>query len=77
MLLLRPLVNWKYALATLERLRRYARELSFSVPPEEEAEVWRVFEAQGTEMRAGMVERYRRTALGGFGVMEELERRYG
>ena len=29
MLLLKPLVNWKYALATLERMRRYAAELGF------------------------------------------------
>ena len=44
-LLLRPLVNWKYALTTLERMRRYAQELDFSVPDSEEAEVWRVFES--------------------------------
>lgn len=75
-LLLKPLVNWKYALATLERMRRYARELGFSVPPEEEAEVWRVFEAQPDGVRSGMVERYRRCAAGGFGVMRELECRF-
>ncbi|WP_426757467.1 hypothetical protein [Myxococcus sp. Y35] len=44
-LLVRPLVNWKYALVTLERMRRYAAELGFSSPPDEEAEVWRIFEA--------------------------------
>ena len=70
-LLLKPLVNWKYALVTLERMRRYAEELGYSVPPEEEAEIWRVFEAQEPEMRKGMIQRYRRTATGSFNVAEE------
>lgn len=70
-LLLKPLVNWKYALATLERMRRYAAELGFESPIEEEAEIWRVFEGQSVGMRAGMLERYQRTAMGGFGVAEE------
>nr|WP_285906258.1 histidine phosphatase family protein [Pseudodesulfovibrio sp. SB368] len=71
-LLIKPMVNWKYALATLERMRRYAVELSFSVPADEEAEVWRVFEAQDAVLRAGMIERYRRTGAGGFGIMKEV-----
>jgi broad specificity phosphatase PhoE len=71
-LLLKPLVNWKYALATLERMRRYARELGFESPPEEECEVWQLFDAQPDEMRAGMVERYLRTSAGGFGIAEEI-----
>jgi hypothetical protein len=75
-LLLKPLVNWKYALTTLERMRRYAEELSFTVPAGEEAEVWRVFESQKPALRAGMVERYQRTGSGGFGVMEEVASRY-
>ncbi|TVT60776.1 MAG: histidine phosphatase family protein [Azoarcus sp. PHD] len=74
--LLKPLVNWKYALATLERMRRYAVELGFSVPREEEAEVWRVFEAQDAELRAALIERYRRTGAGGFGIMEEVACRF-
>lgn len=74
-LLLKPLVNWKYALATLERMRRYSEELGFTVPSGEEAEVWRVFEEQPEEMRAGMVDRYRRTGTGGFGVDEDLANR--
>ena len=74
--LLKPLVNWKYALTTLERMRRYAAELSFSVPEAEEDEVWRVFAAQDAEMRAGMLERYSRTGLGGFGVLEDVARRF-
>ena len=76
-LLLKPLVNWKYALATLERMRRYATELGFTVPAEEEAEIWRVFDAQPAEMRAGMLDRYRRTAVGGFGVVEDISGRLG
>ena len=74
-MLLKPLVNWQYALATLERMRRYSLELGFTVPPGEEAEVSRVFEAQPEEMRAGMVERYRRTSGGGFGVEADLASR--
>jgi len=74
--LLKPLVNWKYALATLERMRRYAVELGFSVPREEEAEVWRVFEAQDAELRAALIERYRHTGAGGFGIMEEVACRF-
>lgn len=75
-LLLKPLVNWKYALTTLERMRRYALELGFSVPHDEEAEVWRVFEAQNAELRAGLIERYQRTGTGGFGIMEEVACRF-
>ena len=74
--LLKPLVNWKYALTTLERMQRYALELGYSVPREEEAEVWRVFDAQDTELRAGMIDRYRRTGSGGFGIMEEAACRF-
>lgn len=70
-LLLKPLVNWRYALATLERLRRYAHELEYTVPDEEEAEVWRAFDSQPTEMQQGMLERFDQTARGGFGVREE------
>ena len=70
-LLLKPLVNWKYSLATLERMRRYAREFGYSIPPEEEAEVWRVFDSQPDDMKQGMLERFERTAMGGHGVREE------
>lgn len=70
-LLLEPLVNWKYALATLDRARRYARELGYRVPLEAEAVVWRTFEAQPPEMRQGMINRFDRSAVGGHGVREE------
>lgn len=74
-LLLKPLFNWKYALTTLERMRRYAAELGFSVPSQEEDEVWRVFDMQDGEMRKGMIERYLRTGSNAFGVMEEIAHR--
>lgn len=56
-LLLKPLVNWKHALTTLVRARRYASELGFVLPPDEETEIWRVFAAQSADMRSGMLER--------------------
>jgi broad specificity phosphatase PhoE len=59
-LLLKPLVNWEYCLATLDRLHRYAAELGFDVPPSEEEHVWTVFRGQPPEMRQGMIERYLR-----------------
>lgn len=74
-LLLKPLANWKYALATLERLRRYAEELGFELPAEEEHEIWRVFDSQPREMQHGMIERFDRTAHGGHGVREQAIRR--
>lgn len=70
-LLLKPLVNWKWVLKTLERMRRYAVELRYSVPPTEEDEIWRVFEAQSDAMKRSMLERYDRLADGGYGVREE------
>ena len=72
-LLLKPLINWKYALATLERMKRYAEELGYSIPTAEEEEIWRVFEAQDLEMREGMIQRYRRTTTGSFNVDKEAE----
>ncbi len=74
-LLLKPLVNWKYALTTLERLRRYAAELRFELPGAEEAEVWRVFESKPPEVQVGMIERHARTGAGSLGVAEEAARR--
>ena len=74
-LLLKPLVNWKWALTTLERMRRYASELRYTVPATEEAEVWRVFEAQSDSMQRKILENYQRTAGGGYGVREEGLRR--
>ena len=70
-LLLEPLVNWKYALATLERARRYGAELGFAVPQAVDDAIWAVFEAQPREIRQAMLERYDMTGRGGYHVREE------
>ncbi|NBB79814.1 MAG: hypothetical protein GVY36_10255 [Verrucomicrobia bacterium] len=71
-LLLKPLINWRHSLATLERMRRYASELNFSSPASEEREIWKIFDNQSSEMRQGMLERFHRTSKGSFGVAEEV-----
>jgi broad specificity phosphatase PhoE len=76
-LLLKPLVNTMYALATLERMRRYAEELRFAIPPEEEAEVWRVFDAQPANTRREMLARFEEVSMGGYGVRSEAVARLG
>ncbi len=63
-LLLKPLMNWKYALYTLERMYRYAEELGFSVPAEEEAHVWATFAAQTPGEQQAMLRRYERVSSG-------------
>ena len=70
-LLLKPLVNWKYCLTTLERMRRYAEELGYEIPEVEEAAIWEAFDAQALEMQQGMLERFDLTSSGGYGVREE------
>ena len=70
-LLLKPLVNWKYALTTLERMHRYAEELNFEIPSEEIAEVWRVYDAQPTKERERMIERYRRTGESRYNIAKD------
>jgi Histidine phosphatase superfamily (branch 1) len=70
-ILLKPLVNWKYALATLDRMRRYASELNYSIPDEQVNLIWEVFENQTVEMKQGMLDRFDLVAKGGFGVREE------
>lgn len=75
-LLLKPLVNWKHCLMTLERMRRYANELGYTVPPEEEAEIWKVFAAQPSDIQAGMKKRFAGSTKGGFGVGDELACRF-
>lgn len=72
-LLLKPLVNWKYALATLARMRRYAEELAYRIPAEEESEVWTVFHAQPLEMREGLLDRLRRLGNDDRGVGQEAQ----
>jgi len=63
-LLLKPLANWKYALYTLERMHRYAEELGFEVPTEEEEYVWATFAAQTLGERQAMIRRYERVSTG-------------
>jgi len=74
-LLLKPLVNWRYALATLERLRRYGEELGYRVPAEEESEIWRIFDDADEARRRGMLDRFDRTARRDQGVEHEVARR--
>lgn len=75
-LLLKPLVNWKYALTTLERMRRYAEELDFAIPIEEEKTVWQIFKSQSPNMQTGMLERFKRTSLGKLNIREEMTFQY-
>jgi hypothetical protein len=72
-LLLKPLVNWKYALATLGRMHRYAVELGYSVPDSEPPAVWSVFDAQHREEQEAMLARYLRVAPGDPRVLMEAQ----
>ena len=77
-LLLMPLVNWKYALATLERLHRYAAELRFGIPAEAEPAIWELFSAQPRPERNAMIGRYLRVASGDQRmILTEARRRMG
>lgn len=72
----KPLANWKYALYSLERARRYAVELGYALDAEEEHVVWEVFDAQDAATRQGMVDRYWACTTGRFGVPEEISCRH-
>lgn len=61
-LLIKPLANWKYALYTLERLHRYATELGFVVPSDEEEYIWDIFMSQAIAERLAMIRRYERVS---------------
>ncbi|HEV7589811.1 MAG TPA: hypothetical protein VGO40_16980 [Longimicrobium sp.] len=77
-LLLMPLVNWKYALATLERLHRYAAELRFGIPAEAEPAIWELFSAQPRPERNAMIGRYLRVSSGDQRmILGEARRRMG
>lgn len=71
-LLLKPLANPKYALTTLERLRRYAAELDFRVSPEDEAVLWNVWVRATADERERLLDRFERTAQHDQDVREEL-----
>ena len=70
-LLLTPLVNWRHCLTTLERLRRYRDELGFVLDPAQEAEIWKVFDSQTSDIQVGMLERLARGSQADLGVREE------
>jgi|JI10StandDraft_1071094.scaffolds.fasta_scaffold00495_4 broad specificity phosphatase PhoE len=75
-LLLEELPNWKHSLTSLERMRRYARELGFTVPASQEARIWAIFDSQPRDVQASMVERFARTARHDQGVQEEVACRF-
>lgn len=68
-LLIKPLVNWKYALTTLERMRRYAHELDYDIPDEEMEEVWRALEMDTV---SAMLTRYKRAGGRDFDLIAEV-----
>ncbi|MGE6763861.1 hypothetical protein ACQKGO_37980 [Corallococcus interemptor] len=74
-LVLRPLVNWKYLLATLERLHRYGEELGYGVPVQEEQYLWDLFEAQPRASQKALMERHARVAREGGAILTEARLR--
>ena len=72
MLLLKPIANWEYALVTLERLRRYAEELNFTIPASEEEHLWNIFKKQEPTMRQEMIEKYHQVGRYQYHILEEL-----
>lgn len=57
-LLLRPLRNVSYLLNTVERARRYAFELGFELPREEEQLLWETYRALLPERQAKVLSNY-------------------
>lgn len=74
-LALLPLANPRFALTTLERARRYARELGFSVAAETEEAVWAVFDTATDAEQTEMTANFLATTRGGFGVLHEVQKR--
>jgi len=74
-LLLDPLLNWRHALTTLERMRRYAEELNFKIPTGEEEKIWSLFDRQSREIQNGMIERCRVASEQNYSVLIEAQRR--
>lgn len=73
--MLLPLVNKSYALTSLERARRYARELGYVLPRASEEACWAVFAAGGHAEREDLIERLSRTTRSDEGVAGEARRR--
>ena len=61
--IIKPLVNKDYCLSTLSRAMRYADELEWAVPAEDEDFVWRFFQSLRLEGKIKAVERYRKSVL--------------
>jgi hypothetical protein len=72
--LLHPLVNWKYALWTLERARRYAAELFYELPRSEEDAIWSLFRTQSESNRQKMLDRYVRVSTSDTEILARAER---
>jgi hypothetical protein len=56
----REIGNWKYALTSLERLERYAEELSMAVDDADRRWLWALFDGAVPDEQARMVARYLR-----------------
>ncbi|NBD14428.1 hypothetical protein [Corallococcus silvisoli] len=74
-LLLLPLANWKYLLATLERLRRYGEELGYGIPASEEQYLWDMFDSQPRAIQQSLMARHVRVAREGGSVLAEARAR--
>ena len=71
--LLEPLVNWKYALVTLERPA--ALQSGIKLPDRArggELLCGDYSEGKSSEVQQGMIDRFRKASRGGYGVDEEL-----
>lgn len=73
--LLDELPNWRHLLASIVRLRSYASELGFELPPSEEQRVWAIFDGQPPEVRANMLDRFRASMRFDPVIGEEAARR--
>jgi broad specificity phosphatase PhoE len=67
-----PLANPRHVLSTIERARRYARELCYYLPAPVEASLWRAVEESSPQDRQGLVRRFLRVARHEQGVAEDL-----
>lgn len=74
-LLLDDLPAGLHALTSLDRMRRYARELGFASPPEEEQRLWAIYDAQSPERRRELVDRLRLSCPTDDSVLCDLARR--
>lgn len=71
--LLPELKNWRHCLTSIERLRRYSRELGYCIHPEDERRLWSLFRDQNTELQSSMLERFHASSRGDQGMQEDLD----